>query len=322
MRTTGYGSYRGRSPFKKFLKILLVIVLLLAILCAGAYIYLQRYVVITEDGVHLDIPFLEQDDPEPPPSAAFSDPPVDVVTPSPEPTPQPKPETVSPVALSAEALADGTALSQVETAGDCALFDMKTDLSDLNYVSSVQPIAGTDLNAQDETLNDSILDMNGTEGLYTVARVSCFKDAYIALYADDFPIRTNSGYCWTGPDELMWISPTSSAVRDYVTAICVELAQLGFDEILLDNAGYPSEGNLNYIKKGDAYDSARFSSVIGSFYTQVADALEEFDVTLSVVTTQAALDGLDELTGQTPENLALADRLWVRDEGGALVPLA
>lgn len=320
MNRYGYGSYRGRSPWKKALKIILIVILILIGLAAAATIYLQQFLVISNDGVYLDIPFLTADT-SPAPSVQPSVP-VVLVTPSPQPTPEPEKDPSSPVVLPLTALSDGSAAEQVKNAGgDCALFDMKADESTLGYVSSIPMIANTPLNGQDASLNEAILAMNETEDLYTVARVSCFKDAYVFLYNDAFPIRTNSGYCWTGPDTLMWISPTSSDVQDYITQICIELAQLGFDEILLDNAGYPSEGNLDYIRRGSAYDPSRFSAVVGSFYADLSSALSEYEVKLSIVTTESAMSGGDSLSGQTPENLSVAHRLWITDASGTLCPV-
>ena len=318
MRAKGYGSYRGRSRFKTFLKILVIVVLILVILGAAAAVYLQQFLVVTPDGVRLELPFLQQQEPEvePTPSAAPSEPPVELVTPTPE------PEALHPTALPTEALYDGTAVSQIEAAGgDCALFDMKEDSGALHYISELELAVAAGLSADDPALNAAIQGLNGTEGLYTVARVSCFKDHDVTNYDRSLAILTNSGYRWTDPEGIRWISPTSADVRDYLTGICVELAQLGFDEILLDNAGYPAEGNLGYIRVGEAYDQSQFAAVIDGFYAQVAEALAEYDVKLSVVTTPQALDGTDTLTGQTPENLGLLDRIWIRDAEKTLVPL-
>ena len=320
MRAKGYGPYRGRSPFKKFLKIFVVIVIILAALGAAATIYLQQFLVVSNDGVRLELPFFQQEEPDSVPSSPdpSPEPPVVVVTPTPE--PEPGPETLQPVSLPREALTDGTALSQIEAAGgDSALFDMKADSGELGYVSALAVTA--QLSAEGPDLNAAITALNETEGLYTVARVSCFKDHNITDYERSLSIFTNSGYRWTDPDGIRWISPTNSDVRDYLTNLCLELAALGFDEILLDNAGYPSQGNLHYIKKGEAYDETQFANVIDAFYAQVSAALEEYDVKLSVVTTPEALAGLDSLTGQTPADLARFDRLWTRDETGALLPM-
>lgn len=323
MRAKGYGPYRGRSSFKKILKVLAVVVIILIVLAAAAAVYLQQYLVVSSDGVRLELPFFRQEDqPDPAssPSASPSAPPVVVVTP--EPAPEPEQSALQPVALPREALTDGTAAARVEAGGgDCALFDMKADSGELSYGSALDLAVTAHLSADDPDLNAAITALNETEGLYTVARVSCFKDHNITDYHRSLSIFTNSDYRWTDPDGIRWISPTNADVRDYLTSLCVELAELGFDEILLDNAGYPGEGNLHYIKKGAAYDETQFAAVIEGFYAQVHTALADYGVTLSVVTTPESMAGLDALTGQTPDSLARADRLWIRTETGSLMPV-
>lgn len=322
MRAKGYGSYRGRSPFKKFFKIFAIIIVILIVLGAAAVIYLQQYLVVSRDGVRLELPFFQQEEPVDSLPVVTPILPV-VITPEPIPTPTPEPDPAAfqPISLPLEALTDGTAVSQIEAAGgDCALFDMKADSGALGYVSELDLAVTAKLSAVGPDLNDAIRALNETEGLYTIARVSCFKDHTITDYERSLSIFTNSDYRWTDLDGVRWISPTNPDVRDYLTAICVELAELGFDEILLDNAGYPGQGNLHYIKKGSAYDETQFSAVIDGFYSQAATALEQYDVKLSVVTTPEALAGTDTLTGQTPGNLARFFRLWMRDETGALLP--
>ena len=328
MSTRGYGSYRGRSTWKRVVKFILIFVLVLALLCAVAGAYLQQFLIISDDGVRLELPFAKQEEPSPTPAlpAPSSNIPVVVTpepTPTPAPTPTPEPDALLPVLLPTEALYDGSALDQVNAAGgDCALFDMKADTGMLNYVSTLDKAVNGALNPEDADRNRAIQALNETEELYTVARVSCFKDHGLVLSDSSTAIFTNSGYRWTDPEGVRWTSPTNPAVRDYVAAVCVELAQLGFDEILLDNAGYPNEGNLHYIKRGEAYDASRFSAVIDGFYAQIAAALADYDVKLSVVTSQEALAGTDTLTGQTPENLGRMNRLWLCDEAGTPLPQA
>lgn len=322
MSTKGYGSYRGRSAGKRFARILGISLIILVVLALIAYIYLQQFLIISDDGVHLEFPFASSAPPEPAPTPTAAEPPVIETpepTPTPAPTPTPEPVGYHPVPLPTEALYDGSAPALIEQAGgDSALFDMKADDGSLRYISALDNAVNGGLNPNDVSRNAAILALNQTDGLYTVARVSCFKDHGLIQYSYDLAIHTNSGYRWTDPDGVRWSSPTNSQVRDYLTAVCVELAQLGFDEILLDNAGYPNQGNLHYIKKGDAYDADRFAEIIDGFYAQVALALADYDVTLSVVATDEALAGTDTLTGQTPENLARFDRIWVRKDAEGL----
>ena len=125
-------------------------------------------------------------------------------------------------------------------------------------------------------------------------------------------ILTNSGYLWYGEDQMYWTSPASGEVRAYLTGIARELAELGFDEILLDFAGYPTQGNLGWIRVGESYPQGELDQWIGQFYQEMAQALEDYEVKLSIRTTEEALRGEDSLSGQTAQNLAAwADRIWV-----------
>ena len=314
----GYSSYRGRSTARTVLK---VVAVLLAIVLAGAvYVFfrLEQYMVYSADGVRLVLPWV---DPEPDPAESQAA--LPPVVPTEElvvVTPEPKgPEVLRAAALPDAALYDGTAQAQVDAAGaNAALFDMKKDDGSLGYVSALDLAKTAKASADDPALNAAIQLLNAGE-LYTVARVSCFKDDKLSDADRALNITTNSGYRWTDPEGLKWSSPTSHTVRDYVTGVCLELAGLGFDEILLDNAGYPTQGNLGYIKKGAAYDASAFDTVIGGFYADVKAALAQQypDVKLSIALCAPAadLDGADTLSGQTAKNLAAADRIYCRSDG-------
>ncbi|MCD8004072.1 MAG: putative glycoside hydrolase [Oscillospiraceae bacterium] len=340
-RKNYYHPYRGRSGLNIFLRILLALVLVVVVAGLIAFFYLRQHLVVSQDGVHLDLPFAQQKEEEDAEESASpsqdsqeeeggedtdgedadGEETAPIVITEDE---EAQAGALSPVSLGQEALYDGTAVEQVEAAGgDCALFDMKPDTGVLSYRSVLELSFSEALSTlEPEDLNKSIVALNKTDGLYTVARVSCFKDGSVPRYEYSYSILTNSGYRWQDPAGIYWISPTSEDMQDYLTGVCVELARLGFDEILLDNAGYPNEGHLEYIRRGDAYNLEELSTVIAAFYEKVRLALEDYDVTLSIVTTQAVLDGTEELTGQTTENLASADRLWMADEDGTLLPIS
>lgn len=331
MQKNGFYSYRGRSPWKRFFKIFVTLIIILAVLTGAAALYLQRYLVVSSDGVRLDLPFLRQENPTPTETVNIPDTPVVIVTPTPDPTTQPEATEdvtapslpLAPVVFPAEGLYNAESTKEQITAagGDCALFDMKDNKGVLNHASAAQA-RYSNRTLSDDSPNAVIHALNGADDLYTVARVSCFRDDYLFYFDSGYPLYANSGDRWIDAARIHWLAPTNFDVRAYLTEVCVELAELGFDEILLDNAGYPTAGNLHYIKKGPAYNSAEFSTVIDNFYAQVISALAEYDVTVSVVTTQAALDGEDTLSGQTPENLTRFDRLWMADESGALSPIS
>ena len=272
----GYGAYRGRGG-SKILKGIIVVLFVVLLIAVAAFFYLPRYMVYADDGtVRLDLPFLRED----PPTVSPTQAPV-VVTPTPTPTPT-KPETMLPVVLPPEALWDGSAVELVaEGGGNAAVFDLKTDAGELMWVSETAMAIDHKATSGEPGRNEAIL-AGQKEGLYRVARLSCFRDG--ALGADETcSILTNSGYRWKDQEEIRWSSPTNTEVRTYLATLCKEVSMLGFDEILLDYAGYPTQGHLSYIKKGAAYDAAQFENIITGFYREVVKALEGSGVALSVV---------------------------------------
>lgn len=309
----GYGSYRGRGGSSAVLKGIVAVLAVILALAVGAFFYLQRYMVYSDDGTaRLELPFLRQEEPE------VSPPPTVTQQPAPTPTPEPsrRPERVLPVSLPQEALCDGTAAELVrEGGGTAALFDMKGDSGALLWVSD-QPLAiAARASAGDPALNVAARAAAREDGVYRIARISCFRDDRLSDADTSLAILTNSGYRWTDPENVHWVSPANPAVRTYLADLCRELAGLGFDEILLDNAGYPTRGILRYIKQGEAYDAEQFERVISGFYREVAEALEGTETVLSVV-----WDGeTTALSGQSAEGIEAAGALAVtRGEDGVL----
>ena len=309
-----YGSYRGRTGTADILKMVAVLLGILLVLALGAFFLLQRYMVYSDDGtVRLELPFFQEKDPE---KEETTLPPVELPAPEVEIVEPAEPVRIVPVSLSRAALYDGTAAELVtEGGGTAALFDMKGDTGELGWVSD-QPLAiAAKVTADDPAVNIAMRAAAEEDGVYRIARVSCFKDNLLSNADTNMAILTNSGYRWTDPEKVRWVSPTNEKVRDYLTALCVELASLGFDEILLEHAGYPTEGNLHYIKKGEAYNATEFSNVISGFYAQIAAALEGTETVFSVVYDAETA----ALSGQTEAGIAAAGaRIVTRDDVGNL----
>ena len=182
MRTSyGYDTYRGRSKLQTALTVLIIILLVVLLLAVCAFFLLQKYMVYTDDGqAHLELPFLSGQEETPPPVPTQGQELV-LITPSPTATPEPTPaveelEPVSPVSLFRSSLLDGTAPRLVTGAGgDAALFNMKANDGSLGYVSALPLAVSARSSAADAGLNEKIRALTATE-LYTIARVSCFKD--------------------------------------------------------------------------------------------------------------------------------------------------
>ncbi len=320
----GYGSYRGpRSGGASSVLKGIILVLVISILTlAGLLFFLQDYLVYADDGVHLTPPWLSQQANQPPasPSPEISSPilitddPVPVET---APVEEIPPNPLHAVLISQTALLADTAADQtVATGGNAVIVSMKNDDGTLNYVSAVPLAVSAGASGSDPNANAAIKALAARE-IYTIAQVSCFRDHLLPGYDRNLAIHTNSGYRWTDHEDLRWTSPANETVVNYLTDLCVELAKLGFDEILLTNCGYPpaQSGNLGWIRKGDPYPKGALDTVLTRFIEQVRQALEPLDVKLSVYTDAKYLEGTmgpDTDTGLTPSLLLdNCDHIWL-----------
>ena len=314
----GYGSYRGRSKLRTFLTVVIVILLVVLLLAVAAFFLLQKYIVYTDDGrARLELPFLQRQEETAPPVSPSAD---DVVVVTAEPTPEPREEILRAAALPRSALYDGTAADQVAAAGgNAAWFDMKADDGTLGYVSSLPAAISFGSSDANPALNAAITALNGG-GLYTVARVSCFRDNLVPRSDMSLAIHTNAGN-WRDSGDTRWLSPANESARQYVVGVCRELAALGFDEILLDNWAFPTDGELGWIKADANYPADGRTAALEVFLEEVRAGLAEFpEVKVSLVTTASAAAGGAVESGQTAALLERADRVLVRLGEGETLP--
>ena len=315
----GYGAYHGRSGLRTFLKVLIGVLLVVLLLALAAVFFLEPYLVYDQNGAHLNLPFLSGGQASERPSPAQSQT-GGLVMVSPSPTPTPAPDYLRAVSLPRTALTDGTAQRQVEAAGgNAAIFDMKADDGTLGYVSSLELARSIGSSASDPALNEAIQALCGGE-LYTIARVSCFRDNTAPYQRNSLSIKTYSGYNWRDSGNIRWMNPSNADARAYVAGVCGELAALGFDEIVLDYPAYPVQGRLENIRTGADYDAGAFSAVVSDFYSQVRAALADYpQVRLSIVTdSDTVLNGANPSSGQTSQLLSQkADRVWLSPAEGS-----
>lgn len=325
----GYRHYDNRRTVKDLLKLIITLLAVLLILAVAGLLWGRQFIIRTEDGIRLDIPFLRQEEPVNPPD---SSPPVNIVVvpsdksqvtqpdpppePDPEPDPEPEPEVwVRAVSMTLSQLERGGVQAVLDQGANTVVLNMKRDDGYLGYVSQL-PMAQS-LSAGSDRVTP-LLEQLHQAGLRAVARVSCFRDNALGLKGD-YAILTNSGYLWCYDSlRLYWTSPANVQIQDYLAGVAGELAALGFDEILLDNCGYPTSGNINWIRRGDAYDPANLNAPVDALLEKVGQALEGTGTVLSVRTSAAVLAGTESpWSGQTAAGLEQAGvRLWLTPEEG------
>lgn len=320
----GYRSYRGRGSR---LKILLAVLLCLVILAAVGVILLQEHIVFDENGhPRLEVPWREEPEEEDPGE-------LDLVIQEPEGPPEVRAWLLEETPLTRA----GWEAAREELPADCAYAVTMKDGSGRVYFDSTAAVRDAVETSLDTTAALEALTGSGTEGeTYAIARLACLLDP-IAARADveGMGLKNTGGYIFYDGNNLNWLDPGKTGTQEYLGGLAVECAALGFDEILLTEFGFPTEGKLDKI----AYPEAGMQESLRALLTAIRTALDEAgyeEVLLSVeLPAETILTGRDENAGLVLEEIApQADRIYAAateeqvdalsqaaaDAGGTFVP--
>lgn len=308
----GYRNYRGRGSKGKTALAVLLVLIILAALSALA---MQRYIAYDENGT----PFFRLPERQPGGAAKPEEPPVqtpaapgdlEVIVQEPEAPPvfQVFSLTAAPLTQaaweSAKAEMDGKyggVTVTLKDAGGSVYFASAAAAED-----AVKTVLGT---------MDTLALITRDEELYTIARFSCLPDAF-APYMNSKPMgmkNSTNGHMFHA-DGTTWLDPSREASREYLCDLVREIAELGFDEILLTDTGYPIRGELNTLN----YGSGPIEGNLSLLWEELRGALEPYDVKLAIELPESVIsDGREAASGLVlARAVSYADRIYAVTEPG------
>ena len=209
------------------------------------------------------------------------------------------------VFLSLDQLADAQTLAD---GYDGVILPMKTADGALGYVSALPLAADAGASSGDPDRNEVLRALNDTPGLYTVAQVSCLRDSALVREEPGLSLHRVSGSPWLDESRQGWLDPAQPQVQSYLIGLCRELAQLGFDEILLTDCGFPTQGDLDSLRAVEEKEET-----LETFCRQLQGALADTPVTLAVMGQRDSVTA-DPVSGQTTALLATFGRVWTQAE--------
>ena len=290
----GYQNYRGRRLTRDKLLIALLVLILL-----GACLFLaaQRFIVYNDDGsMRLELPFLqldlpmllpEQEETDPPPEEEppqtvdlVIEPPAEPAEPEAEPEPEP-PAFGERRLVELEALpADAPALAEtLSAAGANGFLCRVRDNTGRIFFST--PTGQEKAVSAGEAETEQLRVLCAAEGV-AAARFNCFHDSYYAFVnMAAAAICQSSGYVWYDNMSYFWLDPAKEQARSYVTSLAVECAQMGFDELLLEEMHYPTAGKLQKISYQN--NTIGKTDALVLFLTELKAALEPYGIRLSLL---------------------------------------
>ena len=297
--TKGYHNYRGRGR-KRRQQIVLAAVLVAVILAAAAFLVIQNYIVYDDAGkAHIEWPF-RKEEPQPDqqePGVPDGEVTIDYV----DTGYAPHLETLHAQMLETNILRQDPQAVLDSLTENAFAVETKRVNGSITYTTAVEVPQQVDVAQYDTMANLQTL-LAGDA--YSIARMSVFCDSYFVRAYPDAAMRVESGSFWYDAASMAWLDPTNPQVLVYITTLCQEYAQLGFDEIALDYFSYPTAGRLDSIAGLEGVDKVQ---VLTDFVQSLRANLPD-GVKLSIVLrSEPAAD-----FGLSPEMLAQNfDRIYL-----------
>lgn len=317
--------YRGKRK-KKAAPALLGTIIILAVVAFAIMLFygLQKYIVVTNSGLHLEIPFLEEDGKQ---TVQTDDGAVTVQSFAPVNTQleigQADYSNIKATAgeeLSAAKLVYVPAASVTESGVDAyldnaegangVLLDVKT-VSGMLVWNSDTDIAKGYGTAGTVDLKGIISDLKDKK-LYVAVRMCCFVDNTLASRYTQLALRTTDGSAYSDSNGA-WLDPTNAVVKGYIASLCSELSKMGADEIVLLGMRMPDVAGLEFAFSSTSAVKPTAITAVSGFGLSVTRAMRTASAKMSVqLTSQTALQsGSDSVTGQDAKTLLkVFDRVY------------
>lgn len=95
-----------------------------------------------------------------------------------------------------------------------------------------------------------LLDRIERKGFYKIARISAFRDrTFGENHVSSGLYMLSRAGLWMDEGGMYWLDPTNATAINWISSVVLELKEMGFDEVLLDNFRFPN--SEQYIFNGD-----------------------------------------------------------------------
>ena len=132
--------------------------------------------------------------------------------------------------------------------GTPVMIDMKGGFGSFFYQSNL-PDAVISASTNIEKVSQLITRLH-TKGFYTIARISAFQDrSFGESHVSSGLYMLNRRGLWMDAEGMYWLDPTNATTTSWITSQVLELRDMGFDEVLLDDFCFPNSDK--YIFTGD-----------------------------------------------------------------------
>ncbi|MCI8391473.1 MAG: putative glycoside hydrolase [Roseburia sp.] len=117
-------------------------------------------------------------------------------------------------------------------------------------------------------------------GIYTIARVVCFKDPYLAEHYPELALKKPDGTPVTDANGNAFVNPYREEAWEYIVDVSEKAAELGFDEIQFDYVRFPIGEDADAADYGVDMAAYTKEQAITEFLTYATARLHEKGIVL------------------------------------------
>lgn len=240
-------SYRTRQLIRRICAITAMVVAIVLTLSLCGFLWLQRFVVYTDQGAVLDFDRpkdlpqsqLPQQTETPSVTIHYSDDPFR------EGLQQLTGYYIDPEDLMDDPEAVRARLEQLP-AGTAVLLDVKGYRGYFYYSTKVGQNTSS---SYDISKMDALIQYLADSDLYVIARMSALRDFDLVWNDESCGLTKTSGALYYDRSSYglgYWLDPTNDRVQNYLIQVVRELRDLGFDEVVLQNFCFPDTDTLAF----------------------------------------------------------------------------
>ncbi len=170
-------------------------------------------------------------------------------------------------------LADTTELNAV-------VIDVKADTGKVTYQMDVDWMKEIGLCTSTYTDMKGLLKTLKEHGIYTIARVVCFRDNFVDEVYPEYMIYNQDGTMYKDNAGDTWMNPYNQDTWKYIIDIAEQAALDGFDEICFDYIRFATNG-LSKVDFGEAAEGVSREQIITAFTKYACNRLKPTGVYVS-----------------------------------------
>lgn len=245
--------YKGRRKRRNHALIPFIVLLILFSLAMVLFYGMQKYAVITDDGVSVELPILKDPNsttvdssgreiknfPKIQTEIVFDEPDYSGAKANTEPN---APE-VRAIFIPAENISRDKLLEYAArlVSGNALLLEMKPRSGEMLWESHTQMAMAYSLSVPTERTAQmpELIQMLKDEGIYLVAQISCCIDETLPTRTTAYCVQTETGLIYRDGYGT-WLDAYNLDMRTWIAEMVQELYDLGFDEVVLADLAHPT----------------------------------------------------------------------------------